>query len=82
MTNEEIDAINMAGVEAALSSGGSWSYLDFARAIERRTLERAIRATAHAKTTSHACDAIRALNSDSSSADKSTPCASSDKEPK
>lgn len=31
------------------------------QAAERQALDRAIRATAHAKTTSHACDAIRAL---------------------
>jgi hypothetical protein len=41
MTSAEIDAINIAGVEAALRTGGSWSYLDFARAIERQALERA-----------------------------------------
>jgi hypothetical protein len=70
VTDAEIDAINIAGVEAALSTGGSWSYLDFARAIERRALERAIRATAQAKTTSHACDAIRALQDAQSGEDK------------
>lgn len=37
------------------------------QAAERQALERAIRAAAHAKTTSHACDAIRALIQDASS---------------
>lgn len=41
------------------------SIYEFARAIERDTLKRAIRAVAQAKTTSHACDAIRALMNES-----------------
>lgn len=63
-----------------LTNGNLPSHWSTWQAAERQALERAIRATAHAKTTSHACDAIRALNSDSSSAEKSTGYASSDKE--
>ncbi|MBC8642098.1 hypothetical protein IAG25_35415 [Caballeronia sp. EK] len=50
MTDAEIDAINMAGIEAALNSAGSWSYLDFARAVERQALERALASAKAVKT--------------------------------
>ena len=64
MTDDEIKRIYLQQTGFDLDSSDE-DLLGFARAIEqasrRAALEEAVRVTAQAQTTSHACDAIRAL---------------------
>jgi hypothetical protein len=66
MTDDQIREIWLA-VTGVDEPAVAWDVIGFARAIEqasrRAALEEAIRVTTQAKTTSHACDAIRALSS-------------------